>query len=323
MHYQDDLVSFIIRICSQNRIDNLYEAVKSIIKNEYRPLEIIIVVQNEDTHSFEERIRFFIEQYQEKNLTLNVCFNQTGKDERARNLNIGLQHATGRYISFLDDDDIIYPTYISSMLEKLKTCQNAWIYGDVDVSTYENGSESCSLLIRDNRFKRRGFSYSHLFFENYIPIHSFMIDRYRIQKSELYFDETVECLEDYIFLVIFAFRYKPSYLNEKICEYRIRLDGSNSVMIGTGSSLKLEKWKNAENKLNRAREKILNSPEFQSYSFHKYLLIKYNYLKKIGKLNRISRPSLSSQNKFLMAIKRKFPYPWHVIGSFLSKSGIN
>jgi glycosyltransferase involved in cell wall biosynthesis len=321
MRFQECLVSFIIRTNDSRRLNDLIYAINSILENVYRPIEILVIVQTEDT-SFFEIIQRRCDELSKPDCLIYLFMHETQSDARAKNLNIGIKNAQGRYICFLDDDDIIYTTYISSMINGLKTQRNAWIYGDVDISTYDSSSGCSKLLIKDSRFKKKNYKYFDLFFDNHIPIHSFMIDRFRIQDSDLCFDETVECLEDYIFLILFAFKYEPLYLREKICEYRIRLDGSNSVMIGTSSILKLDKWRKAEERLNFVREKILKNFEFDNRVLYNYLWFKYIWLKKLGKLNRLSKPSLSSQSTMLMKIKKQFPHVWHNIGSLLSKSGI-
>jgi hypothetical protein len=58
-----------------------------------------------------------------------------------------------------------------------------------------------------------------------------VIDRARLGNSELKFDESFTLLEDYDFVLRLFAAHEPDFalLDKPVCEYRIRLDGSNSI----------------------------------------------------------------------------------------------
>ena len=102
---KQDTVSIIVRTCSKKRFFLLEEAIKSIINNEYRPLEIIIVIQSEDDN-FINQVANLSEQFIQQNVAYKMIINPTSQDQRSKNLNLGLEAVSGRYVGFLDDDDI-------------------------------------------------------------------------------------------------------------------------------------------------------------------------------------------------------------------------
>ena len=75
-------------------------------------------------------------------------------------------------------------------------------------------------------------SRADLFIDNFIPFHSYVLDRDRIPPHLLEFDETLDRLEDYEFLVKLAVSVPFDFKNQghPVCEYRIRDDGSNTVV---------------------------------------------------------------------------------------------
>jgi hypothetical protein len=68
-----------------------------------------------------------------------------------------------------------------------------------------------------------------LFCDNFIPIHSYVIDREVVNTSDLYFDDEMPPLEDYDFLLRLGSKYEFDFskLDTFVCEYRIH--NSNSL----------------------------------------------------------------------------------------------
>jgi hypothetical protein len=61
-----------------------------------------------------------------------------------------------------------------------------------------------------------------------------VIDLKKIQRSELYFDESISLLEDYDFLLRLCLKYDFDFeaLGTFVAEYRIRKDNSNTIPYG-------------------------------------------------------------------------------------------
>ncbi|WP_196209580.1 glycosyltransferase family 2 protein [Citrobacter sp. Res13-Sevr-PEB04-36] len=77
----------------------------------------IIIVNDGSTDSTEEKINAF---YSEKNHK-NIKYIRQKNQGVAITRNVGLAHATGKYIGFVDSDDIVCPDYFSILLPKLRS----------------------------------------------------------------------------------------------------------------------------------------------------------------------------------------------------------
>ena len=94
------MVSVIIP--TYNRTGYLLEAIESVLSQTYNDIEII-VVDDGSTDDTREKLK----PYQDK---LEYVYIENGGPARARN--VGMEMARGKYISFLDSDDLYYPKKI-------------------------------------------------------------------------------------------------------------------------------------------------------------------------------------------------------------------
>ena len=104
--------------------DNLIRAIKSVLNQTYKNIEIIVVDDNDENSIFrkenEERLKSFIDD--NKIIYLKHKCNKNGAAAR----NTGLRKSSGAYITFLDDDD--YFLYNKKVIENLysKGCVKLW-----------------------------------------------------------------------------------------------------------------------------------------------------------------------------------------------------
>ena len=127
------LVSIIVR--TKDRPKMLKRALASIKRQDYRPLEAVVVNDggcplDEDELSgllSDVKLTYI---YLEKNIG------------RAGAANAGMRHASGKYIGFLDDDDELLPDHISSLVTPLERYDYKVAYGGVEIVElgYEPGS---------------------------------------------------------------------------------------------------------------------------------------------------------------------------------------
>lgn len=299
---ENNLVSIIIRTCAEERILLLEQAVLSIIANEYRPIQIIIVVQAKK-EEFTKKIFSCISNLSQQNVYINIVTNYTSKDERSKNLNIGIQVASGRYLGFLDDDDIFYPNHLETIVKSLKTSHEdiAWAYTDVLVPlcTIEDG-HNIKVLSSEYLYKKEQFSIDNLFQNNFIPLHSYLLDRSKIDSSLLQFDETLKVTEDYAFLLKIATYHKPLYIPETTCEYRFWDDGSNTnyhvnILTGKDYKSKLKAWNESATKVEMLKLQL--NPNYRSASL----------------VSLEARQDFISRYPSLYRLKYKFPRIWNFI----------
>jgi glycosyltransferase involved in cell wall biosynthesis len=308
MNYDNNLVSIIIRTNSPKRLSLLEKAIQSIISNNYKPIEIIIVIQSED-NDFIVRVDRLANNYIQEGVDFKIIVNQTSKDERAKNLNLGIRAATGRFIGFLDDDDIIYPEHISSLVNILSESQaTAWVYSDVAVVICKlQANNNLEIFSIDYPFRKSEFSQPVFWQDNFIPIHSYLLDRKKIDSEFLVFDKSYQVLEDYAFLLKIATIYEPIYLPKVTCEYRFFQDVTNSNFyadrnLGLPSERKkLNLWYQHYRKIDKIKKQLI--PNYSS-----------------GLLPVYVRQLILARFPLIGKIKRLFPKLWELTAKFIKKA---
>jgi len=223
-------LSVIVRFHDPQRLPFLEEAILSLSIQDWPSLDTIIVLQNGDVEM--ERIVRDICSRQpwltDAHLQILTVSVGPGVDGRSALLNEGLLHAQGRFLAFLDDDDVVYQHGYSTLIRQL-------LAGDKAVAV--GGYREACLRRANNQWFVQAIRLPHarvrsrlgIFLSNFIPIHSYVIDRSRLGDFALYFDEAFPPLEDYDFLLRLCARFEPdlSQLHVPVCEYRIH--GTNSV----------------------------------------------------------------------------------------------
>ncbi|WP_095173681.1 MULTISPECIES: glycosyltransferase family 2 protein [Blautia] len=140
---QDVLVSIII--ATYHRDNELHEALISLTKQTYKYIDVIVVDDNADTEwnatvaSHIERIR------RENDLSILYIKNECNLGSAATR-NRGIKAAKGKYITFLDDDDVYLPRKIEMQLKDI-IAVNA-DYGLTDLYLYNEKEEVIDKRIR-------------------------------------------------------------------------------------------------------------------------------------------------------------------------------
>ena len=226
-----DLVSIVVRTVG-GRHRELRRAFRSIQANDYRPLEAVLVYQGTSDAELGELQRIAAEH---EKLSVRVVVNASTKDRRAENLNIGWNAAKGRYIGFLDDDDTIEPGHVRNLVDLLAATRATWAYGQTALVTEDGEMRP---VARSYPFFRRAFSYRELLLQNFIPIHSLLIDCSRLDAglADSPFSVELQRSEDWDFLIRLAFSHDPAVLDEVTCSYFVNTAGrnSNTSLVGVG-----------------------------------------------------------------------------------------
>jgi glycosyltransferase involved in cell wall biosynthesis len=230
--YNNNTLSIIIRFHKRERLPFLEEALFSLAIQDWHDIEPIVVLQN-GTDELREAVQEIINQQPWQISARCRIFSVSvpeGVDGRCALLNHGIARANGRYLAFLDDDDFVYHHGYSTLIQQLVDGERAIAIG---------GCRQARIQFEDNhwfvRTKGTPFAWGRarldIVRDNFVPIHSYVIDRSRIGSFDLYFDELLPPLEDYDFLLRLFSSFEPdlSKLDTPVCEYRVREDGSNSI----------------------------------------------------------------------------------------------
>jgi glycosyltransferase involved in cell wall biosynthesis len=220
---QDGLISIVMRTAG-GRSRETVRALKSVAASTYRPVEVVVVYQGT-----EQAYGSFLTGCQAllADIPLRFTQNPTNEDRRAQNLNIGLENARGRYVAFLDDDDTIEPDHLELLAKALRDSGRAWAYSQV---TLRREGDDPSEVSDSKPFWRRSFSVRALWEQNYIPIHSILIDRTRLAEElrERPFFEELNRSEDWDFLIRLSFCHEPAVVDAFTSIYYVGAGDKNT-----------------------------------------------------------------------------------------------
>jgi glycosyltransferase involved in cell wall biosynthesis len=222
---EDILLSTIMRFHARERLPFLEDAISSLSKQDWPALEVVVTLQNPDQTLSREVEELILRQNWSAPPRFQVVVVEVpaGVDGRSELLNQGLSRATGRFVAFLDDDDIIYPQGYKTLLGQLLTGHSVIAVGGYCKAYLRREADGgWRVMARESAVVPEP-SRLTLFRYNYVPIHSYIIDRSRLGSFELYFDNNFPPLEDYDFLLRLCAVFEPDFsrFETPVCEYRI------------------------------------------------------------------------------------------------------
>lgn len=119
-------------IATYRREGELKRALESIIQQTYKDIEIIVVDDNAED-KWNKKVKDIIDVISIRQPIIYIP-NKTNKGS-AETRNIGIRKATGRYITFLDDDDVYLPKKIQKQVEHM--IENNSDYCITDLELYD------------------------------------------------------------------------------------------------------------------------------------------------------------------------------------------
>jgi len=210
------LVSVIVP--TYNRNNFLKKCIQSILNSTYENFEIVIIQDGG-----EESAKDVIDLFNDKRIKLFVKKN--GGLASARNH--GIKKAQGKYISFIDSDDGVYPSFIETMVNLLENKKSEFkiSYCDsVRIHQRKNNNGEYENFWRDIPYSH-DFNRDLLLVMNISPVNCFMINRECFNNVPL-FDETVSVYEDYLMNLELSLKYDFYHYPVPLVWHTWREDGS-------------------------------------------------------------------------------------------------
>jgi len=232
------ILSVVIRFHNKERLPFLDQALFSLAIQYWHDLETIVVIQN-GTDEMKDAVIDLIERQPwptPPRYKVLSCEIPEGVDGRSSLLNYGVSNASGRYLAFLDDDDVVYQHGYTVLIRQLIAGGCAIAMGGCRTARNEYKAGHWFVKIKESPFTY-GRTRLDLFTRNFVPIHSYVIDRARTGTFDLWFDDELPPVEDYDFLLRLCAAFEPDFskLDTPVCEYRFH--GANSTpydVAGTG-----------------------------------------------------------------------------------------
>ena len=139
------LISVIMPVYNAEKY--LAEALDSLLAQDYPNYEIICV----DDGSMDTS-KVILAAYMRENPRIHVVRVQNGGQARARQ--IGIDHANGDLITFMDSDDLVHPQWLSTMADGMKAPRVDMVV--VNYYNYIGSTKMKARAFRESTFKIEG-----------------------------------------------------------------------------------------------------------------------------------------------------------------------
>ncbi|WP_256217487.1 glycosyltransferase [Pseudomonas sp. NBRC 111119] len=204
---------FSIILTTYNRPHMLRDALNSIAGQVFKDFEVILVNDNGDP------VESLLADYD-----FPITYLRQGRNRGpAAARNAALQLASGRYVVYLDDDDLYLPDHLQRLAQGLEAHPDSVVYTDAvfiqEVITAGQRNE----VSREQRYPHGQYSRERLLINNYIPINTFACPR-ALALAVGDFDETLAGLEDWDLLMRLCARSAFHHLPYETVQVRMRLD---------------------------------------------------------------------------------------------------
>jgi glycosyltransferase involved in cell wall biosynthesis len=177
-----------ILIPTYNRLGYLPLAIRSALSQDYQNIEVLVMRDGG------QKINGVIESFSDPRL---VFIDRDENHGKPYTLNYGLGMAKGKYICYLDDDDILYPNHVGTLLDILETktdCLAA--YSDLYRVYCRNSADGERLVLSKVIEVSRDFDRSMMLHYNHVLHISMMHRKDLLEKTGLY-NESLNILIDW------------------------------------------------------------------------------------------------------------------------------
>lgn len=263
----EPMVSVVIP--TYNRINWLQEAIASVLEQTYTNYEIL-VIDDGSTEKIEaleilknDKIRYF------KNSNHGVAYSR----------NFGIKNSIGKYIAFLDSDDIWMKDKLEIQVSFME--KNKALWSQHNYYYFEDGTNK--ILKSINTFKYNENPNRFLFTSFKVQTSCFMVERKRTIENNCWFDESKTFGEDNEFFYSLARIEKMSCIDKYLLKFRIR--GTN-----TGKDMtKQLKSRAVIYKEHSADDLYLNNTDWLCKSAYSLCSFLSNQLEKINRDSILSK----------------------------------
>lgn len=223
--YKDGLVS-IIMPC-YNGSPFLSETISSVLAQTYQDWELLVVDDESTDFSLD-----IVKAYMANDDRITYLTQENSGSASSRNMAIKV--SSGRYIAFLDADDIWHPDYLKTMLSKIQ--EDNCITHAVFYSGYRRMNADCSNPLLSDFSCSGERDYKKLLRHCPIFPSAAIVDRFRIRKNVFFRESLMSLRDDYVFFLdILKQGLKCIGFDDILVDYRMRSDsitgGSKRRMI--------------------------------------------------------------------------------------------
>ena len=235
------LVSVIVR--TYDRPKKLCAALESLEAQRFKDFEVVVIEDGEEKAGKLIKKRF---------PDLDIVYEAMGKNVgRSAAGNRGMELARGKYINFLDDDDILFPAHIGVLVKALKTGENRAAYAVAEERLFAKcGDRDAPYKVKKKFVRhRQPFNRTLLCHVSYLPIQCVMFERSLFTELGG-LDEGLDALEDWDLFVRYATATDLTFVDRVTsayyCPYSEKENASRAMTFIDARERVLEKFKTYE-----------------------------------------------------------------------------
>lgn len=209
---EQPLVSIIVRTCGRPEV--LRETLISLRHQTYPNIEIVVVEDGPDCAG-----KMIREDFSD----LNILYYPMGQNVgRSKAGNKAMKLAHGKYLNFLDDDDLFYAEHVEVLVKTLENSANKAAYAFAFETPVEVKSKDPYEYVVYNYITRHKtkFNKAELCHHNYIPIQCIMFEK-SLFESYGGLDESLDALEDWDLWVRYSLHTDFDCVEKTTSIYRV------------------------------------------------------------------------------------------------------
>ena len=204
-----------VSMASYNHSEYLSQAIESVLNQTFRDLELIII-----DDASQDASRSCIENYAGQDDRIRTIFHDKNQGI-AFTANQGMAAAKGKYITFIDSDDVWMPEKLQKQIDILARDENlvVWSEGLIIDETDTPTGETFTGMNHSQDRERNGYIFEDLLKGNHILASSMIFKRENLRGIK--FNDQFEYLNDFQFNVEMARLYKFYFIQEPLVYYRV------------------------------------------------------------------------------------------------------
>jgi len=192
------------------------EAIESVLNQTYQNFEIILV-DDGSTDGSKSVIKPFL-----KDARIRLIEHEQNKGiPFARNT--GIKHSNGRYIAFLDQDDLWLPEKLEKQIAILAQGPSnlGLVFGDIVTASKDGRSLQTSVVPKNINLLPTRSVLKLLFLNNFIPLITVLVKRECVDTIGLLDEHIKGGADDYEWCLLLAAKYRIHYINITLAIHRL------------------------------------------------------------------------------------------------------
>ncbi len=209
------MVLFSVIMPSYNHAKYLPETITSVLNQSFRDFELIIIDDCSKDNS-----REIIRKFKEKDNRIINIFHETNKGI-SRTYNDGIEYAKGKFVSFIDSDDVWNNNLLEKEVQVLEKNDNLIIWTEGELINSEGKIFGITFTQRhyNTSTKKQGNIFNELLKYNFILSSGFTIKRENLK--EIRFNPQLKFINDVQFFIDLAYKYEYSFIKTPLAKYRL------------------------------------------------------------------------------------------------------